>query len=269
MPLPFPCLAGSLSLDAMNKGNEKLSDLVGAASRIMVFTGAGVSTGSGISDFRGPKGVWKRRKPVMYREFMRSEEARVEYWDQKLEAYPQFKAARPNKTHFAIVELERAGKLEMLVTQNIDGLHERAGNSRERLVELHGTNGRVECQSCGEEADLEGSFAYFEKHRESPSCACGGHLKPATISFGQSLNEEDLERAGGAAKGCDLVIALGSTLSVFPAAEFPLAAARRGVPYVVINRGETDHDELRWVSLRLEGDVANIFPPAVEQALGS
>jgi len=135
-------------------------------------------------------------------------------------------------------------------------------------VELHGTNSLVECQSCGRRTDPERHFEFFRRTRRPPTCECGGFLKPATISFGQNLRLEDLERAASAAGECDLVVALGSTLSVYPAADVPLAAARRGVPYVVINRGPTEHDGLREVTLRLEGDVGEIFPPAVEAALG-
>ena len=242
--------------------------LLKASRRVLVFTGAGISTGSGIADFRGPQGVWKTRQPVYFQDFTSSEAARVEYWDQKLEAWPSFRDARPNAAHDAAVTLERAARLEMLVTQNIDGLHSLAGTSREKLVEIHGTSGQVECLGCGERTDPAPHMEAFERTRRAPRCACGGFLKPATISFGQSLRGEDLVRAGTAARSCDLVVALGSTLSVYPAASIPLAAAERGVPYVIVNRGPTEHDRHPALALRLEGDVAEIFPAAVEAALG-
>ncbi len=251
----------------MQSEASTLVDLIRAAGKILVFTGAGISTGSGIPDFRGPNGVWKRRQPVYYHDFMRSEAARIEHWDFKLEGWPAFREARPNATHHAIVHLERAGKLLLLVTQNIDGLHSRAGTSAEKLVELHGTNSLVECQSCGKLSDPEPHFEAFRKTRRPPVCECGGYLKPATISFGQNLRNADVERAQAAALQADLVVALGSTLSVYPAAEIPLLAAARGVPYIVINRGPTDHDDRPDITLRLEGDVSEIFPPAVDQAL--
>ncbi|MBE0618301.1 MAG: Sir2 family NAD-dependent protein deacetylase, partial [Proteobacteria bacterium] len=229
--------------------------LLRAARRVLVFTGAGVSTGSGIPDFRGPDGVWKSRRPVELDAFLSSEAARVEYWEWKRENLPRIRAAEPNATHRACAALEEAGRLEAVVTQNVDGLHARAGVSRERLVELHGTDARVTCLSCGEEAPLEETYAAFTASGRAPGCACEGFLKPATISFGQSLRGEDLERATRAAARCDLVVALGSTLSVHPAAGFPLLAARRGVPYVIVNRGVTDHDGLALVTQRLEGDV--------------
>jgi NAD-dependent deacetylase len=157
--------------------------------------------------------------------------------------------------------------VQAVVTQNIDGLHARAGTPAERLIELHGTNSLIECQSCGRRSDPEPHFEHFRTTRLPPLCDCGGFLKPATISFGQNLRNEDLERAEAAATAADLVVALGSTLSVYPAANIPLLAANRGAPYVIINRGPTEHDDLPEVSLRLDGDVGELFPPAVEAAL--
>jgi NAD-dependent deacetylase len=232
------------------------------ARRILVFTGAGISTGSGIPDFRGPGGVWTKRQPVYYNEFLASDDKRREYWEYKLEGYPIFVAARPNATHQAVAELERMGRVQALVTQNIDGLHQAAGSSEGRLVEIHGTNRWIECVGCGARSEPAPAMAHFERTRQVPTCGdCGGWLKAATISFGQSLRTEVLERAFAEAQRCDLVLALGSTLSVHPAAAIPLTARKRGVPYVIINRGETDHDEL--ATLRLEGDVGEILPPAV------
>lgn len=244
-----------------------LPDYIRAANKILIFTGAGISTGSGIPDFRGPHGVWTRRRPVYFDEFMSSEAARIEHWDYKLEGWPAFRAAQPNTVHDAIVSLERAGKLLCVITQNIDGLHSLAGTPAERLVELHGTNAQVECQDCHWRGDPDPHFDYFRRTRLPPLCQCGGFLKPATISFGQSLDPREVERAASAAMKTDLVVALGSTLSVYPAASFPLMAAERGVPYVVINRGATEHDSFAGVTLRLEAEVGAIFPPAVQMSL--
>src|SRR5215471_12806306 len=166
----------------MRGKSKELVQFLQNARKMLIFTGAGISTRSGVPDFRGPDGVWKRRQPVYYQDFMRSEAARIEHWDYKLEAWPAFHAARPNATHEAIVQLERAGKLLAVVTQNIDGLHSRAGTSAEKLVELHGTNSFVECQSCGELTDPAPHFESFGKTRQPPICHCGGFLKPATIS---------------------------------------------------------------------------------------
>jgi NAD-dependent deacetylase len=244
-----------------------LSDYLRASQRTLIFTGAGISTGSGIPDFRGPQGVWTRRQPVYYHDFMTSEAARIEHWEYKLEAWEAFRQARPNEVHEAIVRLEEAGKLQVVVTQNIDGLHSLAGTSPERLVELHGTNSLVECQSCHWRGDPQPYFDIFREQRTPPLCACGGFLKPATISFGQSLEPGELRRASEKAVKADLAVALGSTLSVYPAAGFPLLTARRGAPYVIVNRGATEHDHEPCVSLRLEGEVSEIFPAAVASAL--
>ena len=251
----------------MSDNLATLISLLRNAHRILIFTGAGISTSSGIPDFRGPQGVWTRRKPVYYNDFMSSEAARIEHWDYKMEGWEVFRDAHPNAVHDATVKLERAGKLLMVLTQNIDGLHAKAGTSAHRLVELHGTNALVECQSCHERTDPEPHFEYFRGHRKAPRCNCGGFLKTATISFGQALDPNALQRANKATQETDLVVAMGSTLSVYPAASFPLQAAERGIPYVIVNRGVTDHDDALCVSLRLEGEVSQIFPPAVEQAL--
>jgi NAD-dependent deacetylase len=246
---------------------EKLAALLRESRRILIFTGAGISTGSGIPDFRGPHGIWKTRQPVYYDEFMSSEKGRVAHWDYKLEYWPVFRDAQPTATHRAVAGLERSGRVLLVLTQNIDGLHTLAGTSRERLVEIHGTNSLVECQSCGELTDPAPHFERFAGTRRPPLCHCGGYLKLATISFGQNLRPADLERAQAAALDADCVVALGSTLSVYPAADFPLLAAQRGVPYAIINRGPTDHDALPQVTLRIDGDVAEIFPQAVNTML--
>ncbi len=244
-----------------------LADYLRASTRALIFTGAGISTSSGIPDFRGPQGVWTRRQPVYFQDFMTSEAARIEHWDYKLEGRDAFCGARPTAVHHAIVRLEKAGKLRAVITQNIDGLHSLAGTSAARLIELHGSNALVECQSCHWRGDPAPHFESFRLNRKPPLCSCGGFLKPATISFGQDLDPEELARAGETAMGADLVVALGSTLSVYPAASFPLIAARRGVPYIIINRGETDHDSEQCVTARLDGLVDEIFPGAVEEAL--
>ncbi|HEV3409570.1 MAG TPA: Sir2 family NAD-dependent protein deacetylase [Chthoniobacterales bacterium] len=244
-----------------------LADYLREAKQAFIFTGAGISTGSGIPDFRGPGGVWTRRKPVYFQDFMRSEAARIEHWEYKLEGWEGFRNARPNAAHHAITRLQDAGKLLLLVTQNIDGLHSLAGIRPELLVELHGTNLWVECVRCRRRSEPAPHFESFRATRKPPLCECGGFLKQATISFGQSLEPDELRRAEEGARAADLVIALGSTLSVYPAAAFPLLAADRGVPYTIINRGPTEHDGDPRVTLRIEGDVTKVFPLAVEAAL--
>jgi len=232
------------------------------ARRILVFTGAGISTGSGIPDFRGPNGVWTKRQPVYFQDFLRSEDKRIEYWEYKLEAWAHFKDAQPNAAHRAVARLEALGRVQAVVTQNIDGLHQLAGSRQERVIEVHGSNRWIECVSCGAVTNPAPAMSYFEKHRQPPTCECGGFLKSATISFGQPLRPKVMNRAYDEASQSDLVLALGSTLSVYPAAEIPLVALRRAVLYVIINQGPTEHDSL--ATLRIEGDVTQVLPPAVE-----
>ena len=240
---------------------DKAISLLQQAQCVLVFTGAGLSTGSGIPDFRGPQGVWKTRQPVYYDEFMADESKRVEHWDYKLEGYDSFLHAVPNSAHLALVDLERLGKLDTLVTQNIDGLHHRAGNSESRILEVHGSNRLVECQSCREKSDPGPAFEEFRQTRRCPRCPCGGLLKTATISFGQGMPEELMKRAFEAAARADLVLALGSTLSVEPAASVPRRAAASGAPYLIVNSGETAHDHLATV--RLSGDLCQLLPNLV------
>jgi NAD-dependent deacetylase len=243
------------------KGSDEVlraKALLARARRVLVFTGAGVSTGSGIPDFRGEKGVWKSRRPVYFQDFLASEEARVEHWDYKLEGYEAFRDAKPNAAHEALVGLERRGRLELLVTQNIDGLHHEAGHAPDKVVELHGTNRVIRCLSCGAESEPAAAFAAFRRTRACPTCPCGGFLKPATVSFGQAMPQEPLAKAMRAARNADLVLALGSTLEVQPAASVPLAAQRKGVPYVIVNLGPTAHDPL--AAVKLDGDVCAVVP---------
>ncbi|MGB9358623.1 MAG: Sir2 family NAD-dependent protein deacetylase [Acidimicrobiia bacterium] len=257
----------SVAVDQV-EGIARLSSILTVAQRLLIFTGAGISTASGIPDYRGPKGVWNTRRPVFYQDFMTSHEARIEYWNQKAEDRDAFRSARPNEVHDAVVALEAAGRLELLVTQNVDGLHRIAGTSEDALVEIHGTNGRVECQTCRTRMDPSEPFRVFAETGEPPVCLCGGYLKPATISFGQELHQDDLARACRAANRADAALALGSTLLVTPAADIPLEAARAGACYAVINRGPTEHDDSPFVTLRIDGDVGTVFPQAVAAALG-
>jgi NAD-dependent protein deacetylase/lipoamidase len=240
----------------------ELTALLKRARRVLAFTGAGISTGSGIPDFRGPKGVWQTRAPTYYQDFIASERARCEYWEFKLESWHVFRDARPNEAHLALVELERIGKLEALVTQNVDGLHQAAGTSQKLLIELHGTNSEVECIGCGKREPPQRSMDDFAASRRPPRClGCDGLMKPAVVMFGQALVPEHLERAREAAESADLILALGSSLVVTPAANIPLFGAQRGTPYVIVNQGETPHDEV--ATLRIDDDVGKVLAPAV------
>lgn len=255
----------------------ELARVLGRARRVLVFTGAGISTGSGIPDFRGPGGVWTRRQPVYFQDFVASEAARREYWEFKLEGWPAFRDAAPGAAHRAIVELEQRGVVELVVTQNVDGLHQVAGTARDRLVELHGTNAEVVCIECGRREPPDRCMRAFEATREPPRCvrrvgeatqaaqrSCNGLMKPAVVMFGEALDMKLLARAFAAAEAADLVLALGSSLVVTPAADVPLRAAARGTPYVIVNRGETPHDEL--ATLRIDADVGEVLARAVALA---
>lgn len=245
----------------------ELAAAVRAAGRVLAFTGAGMSTASGIPDFRGPGGVWTRRRPVLFQDFVASEEARRAHWQYKAEGHREFAEARPNAAHQALAALERRGKLDALVTQNVDGLHQDAGHDPERIIELHGSNRAVECLGCGARSAPEPALREFRATGNCPRCrACGGLLKTATVSFGQSLPQAELERAFRAAGRADLVLAIGSTLEVRPAADVPLRALQHGARYAVVNRGPTAHDAL--AHLRLEGDVTALLP-ALLHALGA
>jgi NAD-dependent deacetylase len=243
----------------------ELSALIAGADAILIVTGAGVSTETGIPDFRGPQGVWNKQRPVMYQDFLANEESRVTYWHQKVLAAETIEVAKPGAVHTACVELEDAGKLEAIVTQNIDGLHSIAGSKS--VVEVHGTGRKAVCLTCDERSPIVPHLNAFTDTGVPPRCHCGGLLKPATISFGQQLDPMTMVWATQAAEACDLVIAMGTTLAVYPAAEIPLVAARRGAPYVIINQGATEHDALRYVTLRIDGPVGPTFSKAVTKAL--
>lgn len=246
-------LAAETALEAARK---LLARSRGAAA----FTGAGVSTASGVPDFRSPGGIWSRYKPVPIQEFLMSEEARRRYWRYKKETYADFARARPNATHEVLARLEREGRLAGVITQNIDGLHQAAGSRR--VVELHGTNRRVECLSCGRSHSAEDIQVRLLAGDEAPACeACGGPLKSATISFGQSLRQEVLQEAFEMATSADLLLVLGSSLVVYPAAAIPKAAADAGADVVIVNREPTPLDGLATVILR--GAVEELLPALV------
>jgi NAD-dependent deacetylase len=234
------------------------------AVRIVALTGAGISTDSGIPDFRGPQGVWTRNpgaeKLATLQNYVADPEVRKRSWRSRVES-PAWKA-EPNAGHRAFVALERRGKLDTLITQNVDGLHQAAGSSPERVVEIHGTMREVVCLDCGERAPMERALARVRAGEEDPPCrSCGGILKAATISFGQGLVPEDLRRSERAAARCDLMLAVGTKLSVFPIAGVVPVAKRAGARVVIINAEPTDMDELADVVLR--GPIGDLLPPMV------
>jgi len=237
------------------------------AEHIVVLTGAGISTDSGIPDFRGPEGVWTKNpeaeKMSTLQNYVADPEVRKRAWRSRLES-PAWQA-KPNDGHRALVTLERRGTLDMLITQNIDGLHLKAGSSPERVIEIHGTMHEVVCLACGQRAPTERALARVRAGEEGPPCrTCVGILKSATISFGQGLVQEDLVRAQHAAASCDLMLAVGTKLSVYPIAGVVPVAKRAGARVVILNAEPTEMDELADVVLR--GSISELLPRLVESA---
>lgn len=229
-----------------------VDDIVGwllEARQVVAFTGAGVSTESGIPDYRSPQGVWANNRQVQFHEYLSSAEARNEYWRQKCISHVEFHAAQPNATHRILSAWENSGLLRAVVTQNIDGLHQLAGSRR--VLELHGTAREVSCLSCFHRWDAAPWVEAFRASGSAPQCPdCGGHLKHATISFGQSLPEQVLEESIQLAQDCDVMLSLGSSLVVHPAAGIPELARRSGARLVIINRDPTPLDKLADAVLR-------------------
>jgi NAD-dependent deacetylase len=224
---------------------ERARAFLRSAQRVAAFTGAGISTESGISDFRSPGGVWDRYRIVTYQEFVASVESRKEYWVMKKEFFHELTSARPNRAHKALARLEREGRLHCLITQNIDGLHQAAGSSPEKIIELHGTNRQADCLGCGRRLPIEAVQERLESGEEEPRCEeCGELLKPATVMFGQSMPEEELRCAFEYAAACDLLFMIGSSLQVQPAASIPQAAYQAGAKLIFINRTETPWDQI-------------------------
>ena len=250
----------------MDRTIAQLARRMAAGGRNVVFTGAGISTESGIPDFRSQGGLWDRFKPVYYDEFMSSREARIEYWRQKVEFYEDSRTARPNKGHLAIARLHEMGLVSAVITQNIDGLHQEAGMPDDRVIELHGSNRRVRCMTCGNLYPLEETHARIEAGDPAPECDCGGYLKPDTISFGQAMPEREMERAVGLSGACDVFLAVGSTLVVQPAALMPQYAKRAGAFLAIINLSDTPYDQVCDAVIRTKaGDALTTLADKVAE----
>jgi NAD-dependent deacetylase len=228
------------------------------ASRIVVLTGAGLSTASGIPDFRSPGGRWESYQPVPIQDFLARRESREEYWRYKGETWQVIQAAQPNPAHLALAGLARAGRVELLVTQNVDGLHERSGFPREQLVNIHGTDSEVGCMRCGDRQPRDTAQREWESGVAVPSCPCGGPWKPATISFGQSLVAVDLARAMHAASSCDLFVAAGTSLVVGPINQMFDAAQRAGAATAILTASDTPYDAC--ADFRLTAPVEQTLP---------
>jgi NAD-dependent protein deacetylase/lipoamidase len=242
--------------------NRHLHDLVNTAAVIVPFTGAGISTECGIPDFRSPGGIWTKFQPIGFDAFVASAEARRESWRRRFAMDAQFSTARPGRGHLALASLHRTGKVPAVITQNIDNLHQASGFASEHVVELHGNTTYATCLDCGERHELAWVRERFEASGEAPGCRdCGGFVKTATVSFGQSMPQDAMRRAEALAAACDLFLAIGSSLVVWPAAGFPLMAKRNGARLVIVNRDPTDFDDV--ADLVIRADIGATLAPFI------
>jgi NAD-dependent deacetylase len=241
---------------------SRLRALIDEASVIVPFTGAGISTECGIPDFRSPGGIWTKMRPIDFSDFVASQDARDESWRRRFAMEDQFGGAKPGRGHRALASLYRAGKSPGVITQNIDNLHQASGISPEHVVELHGNTTYARCLDCATRYELAWVRHFYEAAGRAPSCtACGGHIKTATVSFGQAMPEAEMRRAEELAREADLFIAIGSSLVVWPAAGFPLMAKRSGAHLVIINREETDFDDA--ADLVVRHDIGAVLEPFI------
>lgn len=241
---------------------ERLGDMIAGARTIVPFTGAGISTECGIPDFRSPGGLWTRNRPIPFDEFVASREARDESWRRRFAMEPTFAAAKPGRGHRALASLYRAGKVPAIITQNIDNLHQASGFASDHVIELHGNTTYARCIGCGRAYELAWVRQRFDQHGGAPDCAhCDKPVKTATISFGQAMPEKEMMRATELAQQCDLFIAIGSSLVVWPAAGFPVMAKNCGAKLVIINREPTEQDEL--ADLVIPFDIGETLSPFV------
>lgn len=240
------------------EGSLLLADLIGAAHRVVIFTGAGISTESGIPDFRSPNGLWTKMKPIYFDDFVSSEDARLQDWRRRFTFNRQVAAAEPNGAHKAIARLVAGGKVTAVITQNIDGLHQRAGVPSEHIIEIHGNATHATCLDCDQPHGLAEMEAEIARTGRAPVCrACGGLVKAAVISFGQAMPVRAMMRAEDAIQRSDLFLAVGSSLQVQPAASLPMAAKYSGANLVIVNREPTPLDGIADHVLR--GSIGQVF----------
>ena len=241
---------------------ERLRDLIGAAKRIVAFTGAGISTESGIPDFRSPGGIWTRYKPIYFDDFIGSEEMRRESWRRKFATDEVMLKAEPNAGHRALAKLVEQGRMSAVITQNVDGLHQRSGVPDAKVIELHGNATYAACLDCGHRYELEPIKQAFLGSGKLPLCLkCDGIVKTATISFGQAMPEIAMARAQDETMACDLFLVLGSSLVVYPAAGFPRLAKRKGAGLVIVNRDPTDQDS--DADMVIHGEIGSTMSRAI------
>ncbi|MEX2129611.1 MAG: Sir2 family NAD-dependent protein deacetylase [Xanthobacteraceae bacterium] len=244
-----------------NAAIERLSELLAGSGRGVAFTGAGISTESGIPDFRSPGGLWTQNRPIPFDEFLASRDARNEAWRRKFAMEDKFRAARPGRGHCALARLVERGKLSSVITQNIDNLHQESGVPHEKIIELHGNGSYATCLECSERYEIDWVRKRFDAAGGvAPDCpACNGPVKSATVSFGQSMPEMAMRRAETETLAADLFIAVGSSLVVWPAAGFPAMAKRNGAQLVILNREPTEFDDI--ADLVARDDIGDVLEP--------
>jgi NAD-dependent deacetylase len=245
---------GGKKMDAAYREEiEKFKAMIQESKKAVIFTGAGISTESGIPDFRSPGGLWTKMKPIDFSEFLASEEIRRESWRRRFNSESPIASAQPNAGHVAIAKLVQTGKVTAVITQNIDGLHHKSGVPEHQVVELHGNAGYAKCLDCEKRFEMEEVRKIFENQETLPVCnVCGGIIKTAVISFGQAMPLAEMQRAEHFSTDCDLFIAIGSSLVVYPAAGFPLLARRNGARLVIVNRDPTGMDHYADLVLNRE-----------------
>ena len=259
---------GRMSAPDLDESIASLQDMIGEANAILPFTGAGISTECGIPDFRSPGGIWTKNRPIMFDDFLASQEARNESWRRRFAMGDEFGQAKPGRGHRALASLYRAGKVPAVITQNIDNLHQDSGIAPEHVVELHGNTTYALCLDCVQRYELGWVRQRMDAGNGcAPDCpACGGFIKTATISFGQAMPDSAMRCAEELARSCDLFLAIGSSLVVWPAAGFPLMAKRNGARLIIINRDPTDFDDI--ADLVVHHDIGTVLEPFVDCSSG-
>ena len=247
----------------MEEKVAKIAEKIKAGGKNVIFTGAGISTESGIPDYRSQGGIWDRFRPVYFDEFMSSKESREEYWRRWVELYRGLLQAEPNPAHMTVAELCEADLLDAVITQNVDGLHQASGVSGDKIIELHGNTRRIRCMHCRKLTPTDEVWQRLAEGDTAPECSCSGFLKPDTISFGQSMPADEVERATDLSRACDFFMVVGSTLLVQPAAHMPYYAKNNGAWLAIVNLSETPCDNI--CDVLVQEEAGKVLPAILDQ----
>jgi NAD-dependent deacetylase len=249
----------------MEEKVAKIAEKIKAGGKNIIFTGAGISTESGIPDYRSQGGIWDRFRPVYFDEFMSSKESREEYWRRWVELYRGLLQAEPNPAHMTVAELCEADLLDAVITQNVDGLHQASGVSGDKIIELHGNTRRIRCMHCRKLTPTDEVWQRLAEGDTAPECSCSGFLKPDTVSFGQSMPADEVERATALSRTCDFFMVVGSTLLVQPAAHMPFYAKNNGAWLAIVNLSETPCDNI--CDVLVQEEAGKVLPAILDQVL--